>query len=207
MPTEGRTPFRLALTGGIAMGKSTAAAMFADEGVPVFDADAAVHALYRGRAAPMIEAVFPGTVREGTVDRAALGRAVLDDAPALKRLEGIVHPLVAEERTAFLHRAAEAGADVVLLDIPLLYEAGLKETADAVAVISAPADVQRARALARPGMTAEKLQAILARQMPDAEKRRRADYVIRSDEGLEAMRARVRAVVEAVRAGLAEGVG
>ena len=191
-------PFRLALTGSIAMGKSTAAAMFAADGVPVFDADATVHALYAGRAAPLIEAAFPGTVRDGVVDRQALGRTVLGDASAMARLEGIVHPLVAEARAAFLARAKEQGADVVLLDIPLLFETGQEGMADAVAVVSAPADVQRARALARPGMTADKLDAILARQVPDAEKRARADYVIRSDEGMEAMRGRVRAVVEAV---------
>ncbi len=181
------------------MGKSTAAAMFAAEGIPVFDADAAVHALYAGRAAPLVEAAFPGTSVDGAVDRAALSRAVLGDPAALNRLEAIVHPLVAEERARFLRDAEKTGADLVVFDIPLLFETGLEGTVDAVATVSAPAAIQRERALARPGMTEETLAAILARQTPDAEKRGRADYVIASDAGFDAMRLAVGDVIRAAR--------
>ncbi|KQQ89605.1 dephospho-CoA kinase [Aureimonas sp. Leaf324] len=186
----------LGLTGSIGMGKSTTAEMFEALGVPVHSADAAVHRLYAGRAAPLVEARFPGTVRDGVVDRAALGARVLGDAEALAALEAIVHPLVREEERAFLEAAREAGAPLAVLDIPLLFETGGEGRVDAVLVVTAPPDVQRARVLARPGMTAERFEKILTSQMPDAEKRRRADFVIDTGEGLEPARAAVRRIVE-----------
>ncbi len=185
----------LGLTGSIGMGKSTVAAMFADEGVPVFDADAAVHALQGpgGRIVAAIAARFPGTVGARGVDRAALGEAVFGDAAALKALEAIVHPAVREEREAFL--AVNSAAPLVVLDIPLLFEAGGWDGIDRVAVVSAPASVQRARVLDRPGMTDARFAAILARQTPDAEKRARADFVIPTGGSLDATRAAVRDVI------------
>lgn len=193
----------LGLTGSIGMGKSTTAAMFADEGVPVYDADAAVHSLYAegGLAAPLIEAAFPGTTEDGAVSREKLSTRVVGNPEALARLEAIVHPLVGRSRAGFFQAAEAAGADVVVLDIPLLFETGGERRVDAVVVVSAPPDVQRERVLARPGMTEAKLDAILARQTPDAEKRARADYVIDTGRGLEAAREQVRAVLTAVRAG------
>lgn len=185
----------LGLTGSIGMGKSTAAAMFADEGVPVYDADAAVHRLYAGRAAPLIEAEFPGTVIDGIVDRAALGAKVLNDPAAMQRLEAIVHPLVRGEEVAFLADARKSGAPLALLDIPLLYETGAEARCDKIVVVSAPAEIQRERVLRRPGMSEEKFAAILARQLPDAEKRARADFVIDTGDGFDATRAAVKAVV------------
>ncbi|GGG31933.1 dephospho-CoA kinase [Caldovatus sediminis] len=172
----------LGLTGGIGMGKSTAAAVFRRLGVPVFDADATVHRLQArgGRAVRPIGEAFPGTVRDGRVDREALRKAVLGDPAALRRLERIVHPLVREEERRFLARARRRGAPLVVLDIPLLFETGGERRVDQVVVVSAPPAVQRARVLARGGMTEERLAAILARQMPDALKRRRADHVIRT---------------------------
>jgi dephospho-CoA kinase len=172
----------LGLTGGIGMGKSTAAAVFRRLGVPVFDADATVHRLQArgGRAVRPIGEAFPGTVRDGRVDREALRKAVLGDPAALRRLERIVHPLVREEERRFLARARRRGARLVVLDIPLLFETGGERRVDQVVVVSAPPAVQRARVLARGGMTEERLAAILARQMPDALKRRRADHVIRT---------------------------
>ncbi len=168
----------LGLTGSIGMGKSTVAGLFAAEGVPVFEADAAVHALYKGAAAPLIEDAFPGTTKDGTVDRQLLSKAVLDDPAAIKRLEAIVHPLVRQAETDFVAAAREAGAPVVVLDIPLLFETGGSDRCDAIVVVSAPEELQRARVLARSGMTPEKFAAIIARQMPDSEKRARADVVI-----------------------------
>lgn len=193
----------LGLTGSIGMGKSTTAQMFRDEGVPVYDADAEVHALYAkgGGAVAVVEAAFPGVTRDGAVDRAALSARVVHDAEALRRLEQIVHPLLAAARAAFFEAAREAGAQIVVLDIPLLYETGGESKVDKVAVVSAPAEVQRERVLARPGMTAEKLDAILARQTPDAEKRRRADFVIDTGRGLEAARDQVRQVIAQLRSG------
>lgn len=189
----------LGLTGSIGMGKSTVATMFAEEGVPVFDADAAVHHLQGpgGRVVAAIEAAFPGTTGAGGVDRPALSAAVLGDGHAIRRLEAIVHPAVAEERAAFI--AAHADAPVVLLDVPLLFETGGDRAVDAVVVVSAAPDVQRARVLARPGMTPVKLDAILARQMPDAEKRARADHVIATDVPLAETRAAVQRVIACVR--------
>ena len=188
-------PLVLGLTGSIGMGKSTVAAMFADAGVPVFDADAAVHRLQGpgGRVVAAIEAAFPGTTGEGGVDRPALAAAVLGDDAAMKRLEAIVHPAVGVERTAFL--AAHADAPLVVFDIPLLFETGGERAVDKVAVVSAAADVQRIRTLARPGMTPAKFDAILARQLPDADKRARADFVIPTDVTLERTRETVGHVI------------
>lgn len=185
----------LGLTGSIGMGKSTAAAMFADEGVPVHEADAAVHRLYAGRAAPLIEAAFPGTVKDGVVDRAALGAKVLNDPAAMQRLEAIVHPLVRQEEEAFLEAARQSGTPLALLDIPLLYETGAETRCDKIVVVSAPAEIQRERVLRRPGMSEAKFAAILAKQLPDAEKRARADFVIGTGGGFDATRAAVKAVV------------
>jgi dephospho-CoA kinase len=185
----------LGLTGSIGMGKSTIAAMFEGEGVPVFDADAAVHRLYSGRAAPLVEARFPGTVADGKVDRETLSRCVLGDAGALKDLEAIVHPLVRDERTAFLTLNRDAATSVVVLDIPLLYETGSDTLVDKVVLVSAPEAVQKARVLARAGMTPDRFAAILAKQMPDAEKRRRADIIIETGDDLESARRQVRAVL------------
>ncbi len=190
--------FILGLTGSIGMGKSTTAKMFAEEGVPVHDADAAVHRLYEGEAVPPIEAAFPGTARGGKIDREELGRRVLGDAAAMERLEEIVHPLVRRAEERFLADAERAGAAVAVLDIPLLFETGGDKRCDAVVVVSAPADVQRARAFERPGMTDSKFTAILAKQMPDAEKRRRADFVVDTSRGFDAARAQVRDILKAV---------
>lgn len=173
--------FRLGLTGGIGMGKSTAAQMFRELGHPVWDADAAVHELYApgGGAVAPVAAAFPGTERDGGIDRAALRRALAADPLGFQRLEGIVHPLVAADRAGFVARHADA--PIVVLDIPLMYETGADAAMDGIAVVSAPAGVQRARVMARAGMTEENFQMILSRQMPDAEKRRRADWIIPSD--------------------------
>jgi dephospho-CoA kinase len=185
----------LGLTGSIGMGKSTVAAMFEEAGVPVFDADAAVHELQgpAGALLPAIETAFPGTTGPRGVDRAALGAQVLGDPAALARLEAIVHPVVAEMRQRFL--ADHEGAPLVVFDIPLLFEKGGGAGLDAVAVVSAPADMQRARVLARPGMTVEKFERILALQMPDADKRARADFVIDTGVPHEDTRAQVRQLV------------
>lgn len=188
----------LGLTGSVGMGKSATAKMFREEGVPVFDADAAVHHLYEGKAAPLIEAAFPGTTLSGRVDRERLSAKVVGDPGALKKLESIVHPLVREDRREFLARAKASGAKVALLDIPLLFETEGFEAVDKVVVVSAPAEVQRKRVLAREGMTEEKFKAILARQMPDAEKRRRADFVVDTSHGFDAARENVRAILRAI---------
>lgn len=190
---------RLGLTGSIGMGKSTVAAMFAERDVPVFDADAAVHRLQGagGRLVQAIEAAFPDTTGSAGVNRTALGEAVLGDPAALKRLEAIVHPAVAAERAAFL--SANAGEPLVLLDIPLLFETGGEGQVDRIVVVSAPPEAQRARVLARPGMTPERFAAILARQMPDAEKRARADFVIDTAGPLAATAAEVDAVIACLR--------
>jgi len=187
--------FILGLTGSIGMGKSTTAAFFAAEGVPVHDADAAVHRLYEGEAVAPIEAAFPGTTANGKVDRAKLAARVLGDEAARKRLEAIVHPLVRASETRFLAAARIRGAPVVVLDIPLLYETGGETRVDAVVVVSAPPEVQRARVLARPGMTPERFEQLLAAQVPDAEKRRRADFVVDTGDGFDAARARVRDIL------------
>jgi len=185
-------------TGSLGMGKSTTARFFAEEGVPVHDADAVVHRLYDGEAAAAIEAAFPGTTAGGKVDRDKLAARVLGDSAALKRLEAIVHPLVQEAERRLLAEAESRGEKVAVLDIPLLFETGGEERVDAVVVVSAPPDVQRSRALERPGMTVDKLDAILAKQIPDDEKRRRADFVVDTSRGFEAARADVRAILDAV---------
>lgn len=189
----------LGLTGSIGMGKTTAANMFAQAGIPVHSADETVHRLYAGRAAALIEAAFPGTVIDATVDRQKLSAAVLGDEAAMKRLEAIVHPLVREEEAAFLQNADEAGADIVVLDIPLLFETGADSRVDQVAVVSAPAPIQRQRVLSRPGMTELKLDAILARQMPDAQKRERADFIIDSSSSFEETRRQIGDIIAKLR--------
>ncbi|WP_214473821.1 dephospho-CoA kinase [Mesorhizobium sp. dw_380] len=185
----------LGLTGSIGMGKSTTAKMFAEAGVPVHDSDETVHRLYAGKAAPLVEAAFPGTTVGGAVDRAKLGARVLGDAAALKRLEAIIHPLVRADADAFLAKHRNAGESIAVLDIPLLFETGGRNRVDKVVVVTAPAEVQRQRVLVRPGMTEEKLAAILAKQVPDAEKRRLADFVIETGQGMEAARAQVDAII------------
>ena len=188
-------PITIGLTGSIGMGKSTVAAMFADAGVPVFDADAVVHALQGpgGRTVAAIESAFPGVTGPNGVDRAALGAKVLGDPAALARLEAIVHPAVGEERAAFL--AAHASAPIVLFDVPLLFETGGESRVDRVVVVSAPPEVQRARVLARTGMTPEKLDAILARQLPDGDKVARADFVVPTGGSIDATRRAVSAII------------
>jgi dephospho-CoA kinase len=190
----------IGLTGSIGMGKSTVARMFAEEGAPAFNSDDAVHVLYASGGAGVgpVGAAFPGVVKDGAVDRVALSAQVLDKPDALKRLEAIVHPLVREAQAQFLATAREAGAKAVILDIPLLFETGAAGLVDKVVVVSAPADVQRARVLARPGMTVEKFEGLLARQTPDAEKRARADFVIDTSRSFEDTRAQVRAVLDAL---------
>jgi dephospho-CoA kinase len=190
----------LGLTGSIGMGKSTTAAMFANEGGLVWNADAAVHALYSpgGAAVGPIQTAFPGVVVEGGIDRARLAEALGRDETAFRRLEAIVHPLVMRGRLEELARAEQAGVRLAVLDIPLLFETGGGAAVDAVVVVTAPPEVQAARVLGRPGMTRERLDAILARQTPDAEKRARADFVIDTGGGLDAARDQVRAVVEKV---------
>jgi dephospho-CoA kinase len=190
----------LGLTGSIGMGKSTTARFFAEEGVPVLDADAVVHALYDGEAVAAIEAAFPGTSKDGRIDREELSRRVVGDPAALKRLESIVHPLVRAAQARFLADAERSGAPVAVLDVPLLFETGGDQLVDAVVVVSAPADVQRARTLDRAGMTAEKFDTLMQKQMPDAEKRRRADFIVDTSQSLDSARAQVRAILAAVRA-------
>jgi dephospho-CoA kinase len=187
----------LGLTGSIGMGKSTTARFFAEEGVPVLDADAVVHRLYDGAASGPIEAAFPGTTAHGRVDREKLAKQVVGDAAALKRLEAIVHPLVRAEEQKFLAQAQKDGAPVAVLDIPLLLETGGDTRVDAIVVVSAPAEMQRARMLERQGMTEEKFAALLTRQMPDTQKRARADFVVDTSQGFDSARAQVRAILAA----------
>jgi dephospho-CoA kinase len=191
----------LGLTGSIGMGKSTTSAMFQAEGVPVYDSDAAVHALYAGGGAAVapVEAAFPGVVVDGAIDRARLSAAVVGNSKALAQLEAIVHPLVGAHRIGFFEKAETEGRDIVVLDIPLLYETGGEKKVDKVVVVSAPADVQRQRVLARPDMTPAKFEAILARQTPDAEKRARADFVIDTGQGLDHARNQVRDLLTLLR--------
>ena len=191
----------LGLTGSIGMGKSTTAAMFQAEGAPVYDADAEVHALYApgGAAVGPVGEAFDGVVVDGAIDRALLSAQVVGNAEAMKRLEAIVHPLVGASRVTFFEAAARQGADIVVLDIPLLFETGGEKRVDAVAVVSASPELQRQRVLARPGMDAAKFEAILARQTPDAEKRARADFVIDTGQGLDHARDQVRAVLSTLR--------
>ena len=191
-------PFVLCLTGSLGMGKSTAARFFAEEGVPVHDSDAVVHALYEGEAVPLIEQAFPGSITGGKVDRNKLAAMVLNDKAALTRLEAIVHPMVTASREKFLAEARNRGANIVVLDVPLLFETNAERRCDAVVVVSAPADVQRSRAFQRPGMTDDKLAAILAKQMPDAEKRQRADFVVDSSHSFDHARAQIRDILQKI---------
>ena len=191
----------LGLTGSIGMGKSTTAQMFREAGIPVYDADAAVADLYirGGAAVEPLEAAFPGVTRDGAVDREALRLRVLGSDEAMTRLNAVVHPLLGRDRADFLSRAEASGADVLVFDIPLLFETGGERNMDAVVVVTAPAEVQKARVLAREGMTPERLDAILSRQVPDAQKRARADFVIDTGQGLEPARAAVTRILAAVR--------
>ena len=190
----------LGLTGSIGMGKSTTAALFAEAGVPVYDADAAVHRLYEGEAVAAIEAAFPGTTADGKVDRTRLSARVVHDPAAMKRLEEIVHPMLGASRQKFLEDAEKSGARVAVVDVPLLFETGGEKRVDAVVVVTTSPELQRMRILARPNMTAEKLDAILARQMPDAEKRARAHFIVDTSHGLDPVRSRIRDILtEAAR--------
>jgi dephospho-CoA kinase len=186
----------LGLTGSIGMGKSTTAKLFTEAGVPVYDADATVHMVYEGEAAPAIEAAFPGTTAGGKVDRAKLSAQVVHDAAAMKQLEGIVHPMLRAYHQKFLDEAEQSGAPVAVVDVPLLYETGGEKRVDAVVVVTTSPKVQRERILARDNMTAEKLDAILARQLPDAEKRKRADFIVDTSHGLDPVRARIRDILQ-----------
>ena len=189
---------RIGLTGSIGMGKSTSAKLFAEAGIPVNDSDAVVHDLYNGEAVPLVEAAFPGSTGDGKVDRQKLSLKLAGDPSGFKRLEAIVHPLVHKRERRFLERQRQAGADMVVLDIPLLFETGAENRVDAVLVVSAPEEVQHARILARPNMTAAKLETILARQMHDADKRARADFVVDTSNGLESAREQIRHVLAKV---------
>jgi len=186
----------LGLTGSIGMGKSTTAKLFAEAGVPVYDADAAVHRLYEGEAAPAIAAAFPGTTENGKVDRVRLSARVVHDPAAIKKLEAIVHPMLGASRQKFLDDARRSGAPVAVIDVPLLFETGGEKRVDAVVVVTTTAELQRNRILARPNMTEEKLLAILERQMPDAEKRKRAHFVVDTSHGLDPVRARIRDILD-----------
>jgi len=190
----------LGLTGSIGMGKSTTATLFAEAGVPVYDADATVHMLYEGEAVPAIEAAFPGTTVDGKVDRNKLSARVVHDPVAIKQLEQIVHPMLGASRQKFLDDAERSGAAVAVVDVPLLFETGGEKRVDAVVVVTTTPELQRQRILARDNMTSEKLDAILARQLPDAEKRRRADFVVDTSDGLDPVRLRIRDILnEAVK--------
>jgi dephospho-CoA kinase len=186
----------LGLTGSIGMGKSTTASFFAEEGVPVLDADAVVHRLYAGEATDLIEVAFPGTTANGHVDRVKLGQRVIGNPAEMKRLEALIHPLYRQAEERFLAGAAKDGARVAVLDVPLLFETGGVDRVDAVVVASAPEDVQHARLMERPGMTRDKLLALLAKQMPDVEKRARADFVVDTSQGFDSARHQVRAILE-----------
>src|SRR3984885_405451 len=185
----------LGLTGSIGMGKSTTAKLFAEAGVPVYDADATVHRLYESEAAPAIEAAFPGTTANGSVDRNRLSAQVVHDPSAMRRLEQIVHPMLGASRQKFLDAAEQSGTPVAVVDVPLLFETGGEKRVDAVVVVTTTPEIQRQRILARDNMTGEKLDAILARQLPDAEKRKRADFVVDTSDGLDHVRARIRDIL------------
>lgn len=190
----------LGLTGSIGMGKSTTAGLFAEQGIPVNDADRVVHDLYRGEAVAPIQALFPEAVRDGVVDRALLAQTLAKKPAKFKELEAVVHPLVRERERQFLEAQRAVGADLVVLDIPLLFETGGQDRVDRIVVVSCDADIQRRRVLERPGMTPEKFEMILSRQLPDAEKRARADYVIDTGHGIEAARDRVTDIIAELRA-------
>lgn len=190
---------KIGLTGSIGMGKSTTAQMFVEEGCPLHDADATVHRLYTGRAVPLIEEAFPGTTDENGVNRDKLAKQVLGKTEAMKRLEAIIHPLVREEELKFYQKAEEASAEIIVLDIPLLFETNAENRCDIIVVVSADEEIQRKRVLVRPGMTEERFAAIKAKQMPDREKRARADYIIDTGKGLEAAERQVREILTAVK--------
>jgi dephospho-CoA kinase len=199
--------FILGLTGSIGMGKSTTASFFAEAGVPVHDSDAAVHRLYQGDAVAPVEAAFPGVAVDGQIDRAKLAEQLIGKPDAIKRLEAIVHPLVRAATQRFVQAQAAKGARVILLDIPLLLETGAEKNVDAVVVVSSPPEVQHARVLARPGMTAEKLAALLARQMPDAEKRARAHFVVDTSRSFDSARAQVHGILRAIASSPGRRIG
>jgi dephospho-CoA kinase len=178
------------------MGKSTTAKLFAEAGVPVYDADAAVHKLYEGEAASVIEAAFPGTTVDGKVDRNRLSAQVVHDPAAIRRLEQIVHPMLSASRQHFLDDAEGAGAPIAVIDVPLLFETGGEKRVDAVVVVTTAPEIQRQRVLARDNMTSERFEAILARQLPDAEKRKRADFVVDTSHGLDPVRAQIRDILD-----------
>jgi dephospho-CoA kinase len=188
----------LGLTGSIGMGKSTTGKLFVEAGVPVYDADAAVHKLYEGEAAPAIEAAFPGTTADGKVDRKKLSARVVHDPAAIKQLEQIVHPMLGASRQKFFDDAERSGAPVVVVDVPLLFETGGEKRVDAVVVVTTSPEIQRERIMARGTMTSEALDSILARQMPDAEKRQRADFVVDTSHGLDPVRAQIKDILAAV---------
>ncbi|OEC96480.1 dephospho-CoA kinase [Rhizobium sp. YK2] len=190
---------RIGLTGSIGMGKSTSAKLFAEAGIPVNDSDAVVHDLYSGEAVPLVEAAFPGTTADGRVDRQKLSRKLAGDPSGFKRLEAIVHPLVRDRERQFLERQRKADADMVVLDIPLLFETGADKRVDKIVVVSCDPQIQRQRVLARPGMTEEKFNMILSRQTPDAEKRARADYVIDTGGSIEAAGEQVKEIIADLR--------
>ncbi|MBD9448797.1 MULTISPECIES: dephospho-CoA kinase [Rhizobium] len=196
---------RIGLTGSIGMGKSTMGKLFAEAGVPVNDSDAVVHDLYAGEAAPLVDAAFPGTMKEGAVDRQELARQLAGSADGFKRLEAIVHPLVRKREAEFIERERQRGSPMVLLDIPLLFETGAESRVDVIVVVSCDPQIQRERVLARPGMTVEKFDMILARQTPDAEKRARADYVIDTAHSIETARKRVAEIVSDLKRRLTSG--
>jgi dephospho-CoA kinase len=191
-------PFVLCLTGSLGMGKSATAKMFSEAGVPVHDSDAIVHELYAGEAVPLIEAAFPGSTVSGKVDRQKLATMVINDKAALERLEAIVHPLVGAARDKFLADAKAHNTPIVVLDIPLLFEIGGESRCNAIVVVSAPVEAQRARAMQRPGMTEEKFTALVAKQVPDAEKRARADFIVDTSRGFDHARAQVRDILDAI---------
>ena len=188
----------LGLTGSMGMGKSTTAKLFAEAGVPVYDADATVHMIYQGEATPVIEAAFPGTTADGKVDRSRLSAKVVHDPLAIKRLEAIVHPMLRAHHQQFIDDAERSGAAVAVVDVPLLFETGGDKRVDAVVVVTTSPQIQRERILARGTMTSEALEGLLARQMPDAEKRRRADFVVDTSSGLDPVRARIRDILDQV---------
>jgi dephospho-CoA kinase len=199
--------FILGLTGSIGMGKSTTAAFFAEAGVPVHDSDAVVHRLYEGDAVAPVEAAFPGVAVDGKIDRAKLAAQLIGKPDAIKRLEAIVHPLVRTATQRFTQEQAAKGARVILLDIPLLFETGGEKNVDAVVVVSSPPEVQRARVLGRPGMTAEKLDALLKRQMPDAEKRARAHFVVDTSRSFDSARAQIHGILRAIASSPGRRIG
>lgn len=189
---------RAGLTGSIGMGKSTTSQMFRDEGIAVYDADATVHQLYSGEAAPLIEGSFPNTVIDGTVDRTRLSEYVIGKPDNMKKLEAIIHPLVHQKEQEFLKSSEERGDKLVVLDIPLLFETGGINRVDKIIVVTAPSEVQSERVLAREGMTVEKFEAILLRQVPDSQKREKADFIIDTSQGLEVARNKVHEIIQAL---------